>query len=111
MPLLVPENGHPDELLRDHDGLLHQCTAVFPHVLQDALCSFLPALVLAFSGHSQGIDQGLYGAQSGDRSGPVWGTVRGQIRACMGHSQGIDQCLYVTQSRDRSGPVCGTVRG
>ena len=38
-------------------------------------------------GHSQGTDQGTVdrsgpvGAQSGDRSEPAWGTVRGQIRA------------------------------
>ena len=86
------------------------------------------------SGHSgqirasQGIDQGTVdrsgpvGAQSRDRSRPVWGTVRGQISACMGYSQGIDQGLYGAQSGDRSGPVgaqsgdrsgpvWGTVRG
>ncbi len=59
MPLFVPENGHPDELLRYHNGLLHQSTAVLPHVLQDLLSSCFPALILTLSGHSQSIDQSL----------------------------------------------------
>ena len=60
VPLFVPENSHSNELLRHHDGLLDQGTAVFPHVLKDALCCILPALVLALGGYSEGVHQGLW---------------------------------------------------
>lgn len=63
VPLLVPEDSHSNELLRHHDGLLDQGTAVLPHVLKDALCCILPALVLAFGGYSERVHQSLWGGK------------------------------------------------
>ena len=60
MPLLMPQDSHTDELLRHHDGLLDQVTAVLPHVLQNALSSFLPAPILTLSGHCQWVHQCLH---------------------------------------------------
>lgn len=67
MPLFMPQDGHTDQFFRDHDGLLYKCTAVFSHVLEDALGCFLPAAILTLSGHSEGVDQSLKGRGEGKR--------------------------------------------
>ena len=55
----MPEDGNPNEFLRDHDGLLHKGTAVLSHVLQDHLGSLLADGELALGGHCQGVDECL----------------------------------------------------
>ena len=59
MPLLMPKDGHTYKLLRDHDSLLDQCTAVLTHVLQYVLRCLFATGALALGGHREGVDEGL----------------------------------------------------
>ena len=69
----MPENGDTDELLRHHNGLLDESTAVFPHVLQNYLGSFLTHRTLTLGGYSEGprrVEE--WGEDGGERG--EWGS-------------------------------------
>ena len=59
VPQFVPENGHSNELLADHHGLLDQHGTVFAHVFQDFVGGVVPGLQRRFGGHRQRVDQSL----------------------------------------------------
>ena len=67
MPLLVPEDGYSDELLRHHDGLLYQGTAVLSHVLEDHLGRLLPHWTRGLGGDHRWVDQSLGDGGRGER--------------------------------------------
>ena len=61
VPLLVPEDGHPDELLAHYDGLVHQGLAVLLQFVED-----LPGRRAGLAGHGERVDEGLGELQAPD---------------------------------------------
>ena len=59
VPLLVPQNGYPNEFLRHHNCLLYERTGMLLQIAQDHVSCVTPNNTVAFSGYCQWVDQRL----------------------------------------------------
>ena len=60
MPLLVPEDGHADELVRHHEGLAHEDVVVLADLGQDLVGRGATERVRGLGGNRQRVDQRLW---------------------------------------------------